>query len=206
MDAIIDLFTKGGIYIFPLILCSIFGLAIFLQKFHILQRKKLLPEEFLSSLYKTVETKGLEEAKSLSASSDSAVARMALAAAQNSGKSKAEMQEAIEAVGKAEAQGLEKYIETLLTISSISTLIGLLGTISGMIKVFAVISEKDIVDPPSLAGGISEALYTTALGLTIAIPALIAYKYTDGKFRELISELEDEGKKILEAFSAKVSL
>ena len=206
MDAIIDLFTKGGIYIFPLILCSIFGLAIFLQKFNTLQRKKLLPEDFLSSLYNTVETKGLEEVKTLCASGDSAVARMALAAAQNSGKSKTDMHEAIETAGKAEAKGLEKYIDTLLAISSISTLIGLLGTISGMIKVFAVISEKDIVDPPSLAGGISEALYTTALGLTIAIPAYIAYKYTDGKFRELISELEDEGKKILEAFSAKVSL
>ncbi len=206
MDAIVDLFTKGGIYIFPLILCSIFGLAIFLQKLHTLQKKKLLPEEFLSSLYKTVETKGLEEAKSLCASSDSAVAKMALVAAHNSGRSKEDMHEAIETAGKNEAQGLEKYIETLLTISSISTLIGLLGTISGMIKVFAVISEKDIVDPPSLAGGISEALYTTALGLTIAIPALIAYKYTDGKFRELISELEEEGKKILEAFSKKASL
>ncbi len=206
MDAITDLFTKGGIYIFPLILCSIFGLAIFLQKFYFLQKKRLLPEEFLSNLYKTVETKGIEEAKSLSASNNSVAARMALAAAQNSGKSKEEMHEAIETVGKAEAKGLEKYIDTLLTISSISTLIGLLGTISGMIKVFAVISEKDIVDPPSLAGGISEALYTTALGLTIAIPALIAYKYTDGKFRELVSELEEEGKKILEAFSVKSSL
>ena len=206
MDAITDLFTKGGIYIFPLILCSIFGLAIFLQKLHILQRKKLLPEEFLSSLYKTVGTKGPEDVKSLCSSNDSAVARIALAAAQNSGKSKAQIQEAVEAAGQNEAQGLQKYIDTLLTISSISTLIGLLGTISGMIKVFAVISEKDIVDPPSLAGGISEALYTTALGLTIAIPALIAYKYTDGRFRELVSELEDEGKKILEAFSVKSSL
>ena len=206
MDVIVDLFTKGGVYIFPLILCSIFGLAIFLQKFHTLQKKKLLPQEFLSSLYEAVKTKGLDETKSLCASNDSAVARIALAAAENSDKSKAEMQEAIETAGKAEAQGLEKYIETLLTISSISTLIGLLGTISGMIKVFAVISEKDIVDPPSLAGGISEALYTTALGLTIAIPALIAYKYTDGKFKELLGSLEDEGKKILEAFSAKTSL
>ena len=206
MDAIVDLFTKGGVYIFPLILCSIFGLAIFLQKFHTLQKKKLLPQEFLSSLYEAVKTKGLDETKSLCASNDSAVARIALAAAENSDKSKAEMQEAIETAGKAEAQGLEKYIEALLTISSISTLIGLLGTISGMIKVFAVISEKDIVDPPSLAGGISEALYTTALGLTIAIPALIAYKYTDGKFKELLGSLEDEGKKILEAFSAKTSL
>ncbi len=206
MDVIVDLFTKGGVYIFPLILCSIFGLAIFLQKFHTLQKKKLLPQEFLSSLYEAVKTKGLDETKSLCASNDSAVARIALAAAENSDKSKAEMQEAIETAGKAEAQGLEKYIETLLTISSISTLIGLLGTISGMIKVFAVISEKDIVDPSSLAGGISEALYTTALGLTIAIPALIAYKYTDGKFKELLGSLEDEGKKILEAFSAKTSL
>jgi len=206
MDAIVDLFARGGIYIFPLIMCSIFGFAVFLQKLYTLQRKKLLPEEFLSNLYNTIETKGVNEVKSLCESDDSAMARIALAAANNSGKPKAEIQEAIETAGKAEAQGLQKYIDSLLTVSSISTLIGLLGTISGMIKVFAVISEKDIVDPPSLAGGISEALYTTALGLTIAIPALIAYKYTDGRFKELISALEEEGKKILEAFSTKTSL
>ncbi len=203
MDAVFDLFSKGGIYIFPLIACSIFGLAIFLQKLYTLQRKKLLPSEFLSNFYAAAEKQNLDEAKSVCESSDSAVAQIALAAVQNAGKSRVEMRESIESAGKAQAQVYGKYINTLLTISSISTLIGLLGTISGMIKVFAVISEKDIVDPPSLAGGISEALYTTALGLTIAIPALVAYKYSDGKFKELISELEEEGKKILELFSEK---
>ena len=203
MDSIADLFAKGGIYIYPLILCSVLGLAILLQKLHVLRRKKVVPPEFVSGFCETLETKGIEEAKSVCRADDSPVARIALAGALSSGKSKDKIREAIEDAGKAEAHVLGKYIETLLTISSISTLIGLLGTISGMIKVFAVISEKDIVDPPSLAGGISEALYTTALGLTVAIPALISYKYSEGKCRELVSLLENEGKKILEVFSEK---
>lgn len=203
VDSIADLFAKGGIYIYPLILCSVLGLAILLQKLHALRLRKVVPPEFVSGFYEALETEGIGEAESVCRTHDSPAARIALAAVASSGKSRDGMREAIEDAGKAEAHVLGRYIETLLTISSISTLIGLLGTISGMIKVFAVISEKDIVDPPSLAGGISEALYTTALGLTVAIPALISYKYSEGKCRELVSALENEGKKILEVFSEK---
>ncbi len=198
MEAIANLFSKGGLYIFPLMLCSIFGLGIFLQKIYTLRRSKLMPPDFLSSFYETIDSGGIDEAKSLCMSNNSMVSKIGLVATVNSNKPKSEIQDSIEEVGKAEAQVLEKNIDTLLTISSVSTLIGLLGTISGMIKVFAVISEKDIVDPPSLAGGISEALYTTALGLTVAIPALIAYKYVNGKFRELAFSLEEEGRRMLE--------
>lgn len=203
MDSISDLFAKGGIYIYPLIVCSVFGAAILLQKLHILRRSKIVPPGFLPKLYDTLETKGLDDAKDLCQMNDSPAARLAVAGIENHGKEKEVLKEALEAAGQTESKSMGKYIDTLLTISSISTLIGLLGTISGMIKVFAVISEKDIVDPPSLAGGISEALYTTALGLTVAIPALISYKYTDGKFKELVEILEDEGRRILEIFSEK---
>ena len=83
-------------------------------------------------------------------------------------------------------------------MSNVSTLLGLLGTIAGMIKIFNVISTKDIVNPPALAGGISEALYTTALGLTVAIPAFIAYKFLSGRYEELITSLEHETNRITE--------
>lgn len=203
MDSISDLFAKGGIYIYPLIACSVFGTAILLQKLHILRRSKIVPPGFLSNLYDTLETKGLDDAKDLCRTNDSPAARLAVAGIENHAKEKEVLREVLEAAGQAESKSMGRYIDTLLTISSISTLIGLLGTISGMIKVFAVISEKDIVDPPSLAGGISEALYTTALGLTVAIPALISYKYIDGKFKELVAMLEDEGRRILEIFSER---
>ena len=100
--------------------------------------------------------------------------------------------------GRKEAQALGRYIVGLGAISNASTLLGLLGTISGMIKIFQVISEQPIVNPPSLAGGISEALYTTAFGLLVAIPAFIAYKYTLGKADGLISDMEQEGRRIME--------
>ena len=107
----------------------------------------------------------------------------------------------MEGAGRREALELGRYIEGLGAISNASTLLGLLGTISGMIKIFSVISENTIVDPASLAGGISEALYTTAFGLLVAIPAFIAYKYLIGRSEEFVNELEDEGRRIIEEMS-----
>ena len=107
----------------------------------------------------------------------------------------------MEGAGRREAGELSRYIEGLATISNVSTLLGLLGTISGMIKIFSVISENTIVDPSSLAGGISEALYTTAFGLLVAIPAFIAYKYLVGRSDEFVNELEDESRRIMEEMS-----
>ena len=103
-----------------------------------------------------------------------------------------------EEAGRKESLELLRYVEGLGTISNVSTLLGLLGTISGMIKIFKVIADKPIVNPPELAGGISEALYTTAFGLLVAIPAFIAYKYLIGRADELISLMEEEGRKIME--------
>jgi biopolymer transport protein ExbB len=140
----------------------------------------------------------MPEATVISRTNGSSVARIALAAIENSNKPKEELKEEIEVVGRKEAQELGRYIEGLGAISNVSTLLGLLGTISGMIKIFKVISEQTIVNPPSLAGGISEALYTTAFGLLVAIPAYIAYKYTLGKADNLISEMEEEGRRIME--------
>ena len=117
MDSIADLFAKGGIYIYPLILCSVLGLAILLQKLHALRRNKVLPPEFVSDFYDALETKGIEEAKSVCGTSDSPVARIALAGAASSGKPREKIREAIEDAGKAEAHVLGRYIETLLTIS-----------------------------------------------------------------------------------------
>lgn len=128
----------------------------------------------------------------LSRTNGASIARIALTALENSNKNKEELKEEIEAAGRKEAQELGRYIEGLGAISNASTLLGLLGTISGMIKIFKVISEQTIVNPPSLAAGISEALYTTAFGLLVAIPAYIAYKYTSGKADGFISDMEEE--------------
>ncbi len=195
---VFELIQKGGFFVYPIILCSIVGLAIFLQKMWVLQSKNIIPEVFLEQLYRFLSQGKLGEAEVYARANNSSISRVALAALENSDKPKEELREEIEEAGRKETLELMRYAEGLGTISNVSTLLGLLGTISGMIKIFRVIADKPIVNPPELAGGISEALYTTAFGLLVAIPAFIAYKYVVGRADELISLMEEEGRKTME--------
>lgn len=197
-SSFLEFVRKGGFFIYPIILCSVVGLAIFLQKIWILRPKKIIPEQFLSTLYDLISQGKFGDARIFSRANESPIARIASTALEYYDRPKDELKEKIEESGRKEANDLSRYIEGLGAISNVSTLLGLLGTISGMIKIFRVIAEQPIVNPPSLAGGISEALYTTALGLLVAIPAFIAYKYTSGKAGEITADMEDEGVSIME--------
>jgi len=108
------------------------------------------------------------------------------------------IKEKIEEVGRREAASLERYINVIGTIAGVSPLLGLLGTVSGMIKSFNIISLQGVADPASLAGGISEALITTAAGLSVAIPSLMFYRYFRGKVEELVVIMEQEAIKLVE--------
>lgn len=197
-SSFLEFVRKGGFFIYPILLCSVVGLAIFLQKIWILRPKKIIPEQFLITLYELISQGKFGDARVLSRANESPIARIASTALEYHDRPKDELKEKIEESGRKEATDLSRYIEGLGAISNVSTLLGLLGTISGMIKIFRVIAEQPIVNPPSLAGGISEALYTTALGLLVAIPAFIAYKYTSGKAGEITADMEDEGMSIME--------
>lgn len=198
---IIEIIRKAGIFVYPILLCSIVALSIFLQKMWIMRTNKILPGFFLERLYLYLSKNKFSEALNLASLNNSSIARIAYSALQKNGSSKEQIKESMEGAGRREALELGRYIEGLGAISNASTLLGLLGTISGMIKIFGVISENTIVDPASLAGGISEALYTTAFGLLVAIPAFIAYKYLIGRSEEFVNELEDEGRRIMEEMS-----
>jgi biopolymer transport protein ExbB len=195
---VFELIQKGGFFVYPIILCSIVGLAIFLQKMWVLRSKNIIPEVFLEQLYRFLSQGKLGEAEVYARANNSSISRVALVALENADRPNEELREEIEEAGRKETLELMRYSEGLGTISNVSTLLGLLGTISGMIKIFRVIADKPIVNPPELAGGISEALYTTAFGLLVAIPAFIAYKYVVGRADELISIMEEEGRKIME--------
>ena len=108
------------------------------------------------------------------------------------------MKESIEEVGRHVAHDLERFLNTLGTIASITPLLGLLGTVIGMIKVFTVITAQGVGDPAVLAEGISEALITTAAGLTVAIPSLMFYRFFRGRVDELIVSMEQEALKMIE--------
>ena len=109
------------------------------------------------------------------------------------------MKEGVEDVGRHVVHELERYLNALGTIASVTPLLGLLGTVIGMIKVFTVITVQGIGDPGVLAGGISEALITTAAGLTVAIPSLMFHRYFRGRIDELVVTMEQEALKMLEA-------
>lgn len=194
--------NKGGIFIYPIIICSIFGLAIFFQKMWYLRNSKVVPVEFLDRFYRLLNENRFDEARSICRENGSSIAKIGDTALEYAFSHNEQIEDRIEETGQKETLELGRYIEALGAVSNVSTLLGLLGTIAGMIKIFNVISTQDIVNPPALAGGISEALYTTAFGLTVAIPAFIAYKYVSGRYEELITILEQEANRITEFFKS----
>lgn len=175
----------------PILLCSILSLSIFLERLWVLQKKRVIPPRFIVEVEHLLRSEKISDAINLCKGTNSPISRILLNGIKNFGKKREEIKEIIEEVGKREVAYLDKHVETLSTIASISTLLGLLGTIAGMIKTFGVISLQEVVNPSMLAGGISEALYTTSAGLSVAIPTLVFYRYISGKSDSLILEMEE---------------
>ena len=194
---IVSLLSKGGFFVYPILLCSVVALAIFLKKFFLIQEKKVLPEFFLNKLQSYLSACEVSNAIALCKSNKSSFAKIALAILSNHNLSKVEIEKVAEDEGSRQIFILSQSNELLGSLSNISTLLGLLGTISGMITVFQVISTQTVVDPPTLAGGISEALYTTAFGLIVAIPTFIGYKFINNKVLEISNKLQTESDKLI---------
>lgn len=192
-----EILDKSGVFFYPIAACSVIGTGLFLEKLYQLRNSKVVPETLVARVVDLIgrgETKG---AKAVCDVSGTAVARVALSAieAETEGERKSAADRSLEN----ESLDLYSHIEMVGAISSVSTLLGLLGTISGMINIFGAISLDVDVDPASLAGGISEALYTTAMGLCVAIPTFIAHKYLVGKYESVMLELEQSTEDIIKA-------
>ena len=186
-----ELFLKGGILMYPIALGSIIAVGIFLERTWVLRRRRVLPRDFLIEVEDLVMRRKRPEAINLCKRDNSSIAHVIRVGIENYGKKRDVIKEKIEEVGRREAASLERYINVIGTIASISPLLGLLGTVSGMIKSFNIISIQGVADPASLAGGISEALITTAAGLVVAIPTYVIYRYLMNKADALILEMEE---------------
>ncbi|HIE07644.1 MAG TPA: MotA/TolQ/ExbB proton channel family protein, partial [Desulfarculaceae bacterium] len=167
---------KGGYLMYPIILCSILTLAILFERLFALRRSRIIPEKFIIEVSDLVRQQRMEDALTQCRLNDSSISRILMAGISRYQRSRQQVKEAIEDIGRLEAANLERYLAILGTIAGIAPLLGLLGTVTGMIKAFSVISHAGIGNPQMLAGGISEALITTAAGLTVAIPAFVFYK------------------------------
>lgn len=194
----IDFFIKGGIFMYPILLCSITALAISLERSWNLRHSRVIPLDFVRELEALVRKGNIPEAIMRCQVNKSSIAAILLVGIKNFGKRRETIKEYLEEAGRQESASLERFLEGLGTIAGVSTLLGLLGTISGMISIFSVISTQTAVNPAALAGGISEALVTTYAGLTVAIPTIILYKYLQSKANTLILEMEEHSVRLVE--------
>jgi len=195
---VLELVKAGGWLMLPIITCSIVALAIIIERLWSLQVRRVLPKNLVAQVWRWDKIHQLndEHLKELQASSP--LGSVLAAGIANRKQDRVVMKESIEDTGRHVVHELERYLNTLGTIAAITPLLGLLGTVVGMIQVFATITTIGVGNPGALAGGISQALITTAAGMSVAIPTLMFYRYFRGKVRMLVLRMEQEAMGMVE--------
>lgn len=194
-------FINGGPVMWPILLCSVIALAIFLERIITLRKPKVIPKDLAQTIDELVSQKKMGEAEILCKQNQSAFSKIVLTAIKHNGKKRDQIKENVKESGKKESLELAKNINALATIAHISPLLGLLGTVLGMLQVFSVITEKGVGNAQSLAGGISQALITTVAGLIVAIPTVVAYRYLNAKVKAFVTEIEEYSLKMIDQLS-----
>ena len=170
-----ELIQKGGIVMYPIILLSVIALAVFLERLISLRKEKYVPKAFYEQLVSLLKKRNINEAVEVCKVNKSALARISETIITNTDLPLSRLLEVAEESGRSEASKLDKFLPSLQTIVAIAPLLGLLGTVLGMIKIFDVIALQGTGSAEALSSGIAEALLTTAAGLVVAIPAQIFY-------------------------------
>jgi biopolymer transport protein ExbB len=194
-----EIVKSGGIFMVPIVLASIVALGIFWERMLTLKKQRVLPVELSEKVWRWVESDQLQEKHIAALAQSSPLGQVLAAGLSNRDRDRAIVKEAVEDTGRHVIHELERYINALGTIASIGPLLGLLGTVSGMIRTFTDISSAGVGNPQVLAGGISEALICTASGLIVAIPATIGYRYLRGRVETLVVAVEKEAMKLVQA-------
>ncbi len=174
----------------PIIICSIAAVGILLERLWTLQRKRVLPQELIKKVSDLAEKNQVTPKVIEALEKNSPLGRVLAAALANRHRGRDIMMERVQDTGRHVVHELERFLHSLGTIASISPLLGLLGTVSGIIAAFNAVMLGGMGDPSKLAGGISQALITTAAGLSVAIPSLIAYRYLRGKVERIVVDME----------------
>ena len=196
-----EIIVAGGPVMAPIILCSVVAVAIVVERLWTLQRKRVIPRELTDRVWKLVETRTLNDGHIEALARNSPLGRVLAAGLANRNHGREIMKEVIEDTGRHVVHELERFLNTLGTIAAMSPLLGLLGTVTGMIAAFNAITKAGVGDPRALSGGIGEALITTAAGLIVAIPALFAYRYLRGVVDALVVDMEKEATRLVQAFA-----
>jgi biopolymer transport protein ExbB len=193
-----EFLAKGGVLMIPIGVASVLALAIFLERLWSLQRTRVLPVDFIERIRALVADGRADSAVEACHENRSSLARVFCVALAHRGEPRDAIKGEVEEVGRHEAADLSRYQTALATIAAISPLMGLLGTVMGMIRVFQKVTEQGVGDPRILASGIWEALITTAAGLTVAIPVYVGYRYVVSRTDRLVLALERETLELIE--------
>ncbi|GAB4172658.1 MAG: hypothetical protein Kow00108_07370 [Calditrichia bacterium] len=199
---ILEILAKGGWVIIFIGIASLVGLGIFIERMIVLRKAKINYSTFLMKLNHLLSKKNIKEALFLCSETPGPIPKVMEKGIRMVGRSKEDIKEALEAAGSAEIFQLEKGLSVLGTIAGVAPLLGFLGTVTGMITAFMKIEELGgNVNATVLAGGIWEALITTAAGLMVGIPAMIAYNYLVNKVKHFVHGIEQSSQELLETLS-----
>lgn len=196
----IELVTRGGPVMIAILACSVAALAIILERLFLLRATKKRMDSFAARVQGILQYGHLEEVEKTCQAHPNPMARIIVAGLTKLGEGDARIQEAIQVAGQREAQRLERNMTGLATIVSGAPLLGFLGTVLGMIEAFRQIEMLGgNVNASVLAGGIWQAMLTTAAGLTVAVPTLFAHNYIGSKIHALVSDLETGSQTVLDS-------
>lgn len=198
-----EVIKSGGWMMLPIILCSIGAMGIIAERLWTLQKKKILPPELVPQVWNLFREQKLDKMALHRLKTSSPLGCILAAGLANIDHGREVMKECIEEAGRQVVHDLDRFLNALGTIASIAPLLGLLGTVLGMIEVFSGIMVNGVGDPNALAGGISVALITTAAGLTVAIPSLIFYRYFERLVDEYVVDMEEEALKLIEVLNGE---
>lgn len=196
----LEIVQSGGWLMVPILLCSIIAAAISVERLWTLQRSRITPKNLLSQVWGAMKNKEMDQQKLRELRASSPLGQVLAAGIGNRQRGREVMKEAMEEVASQVSHDLERYLTSLGVIASISPLLGLLGTVVGMIKVFTALMLEGAGNANVLAGGISQALITTAAGLSVAIPALMFHRFFLRRVDELMVIMEQEAVKLVEMF------
>ena len=194
----LEIILAGGWMMVPILLCSTFAVAIVIERFWTLRKRKVTPDGLATTVEDWATKHELDGRHLEELRTSSPLGRVYAAALRNRKRSRELIKEAVEDTGRHVVHDLERFLNTLGTIAGITPLLGLLGTVIGMIKVFSAIMVSGVGDANVLAGGISEALITTAAGLTVAIPSFFFYRFFSGLVSEYVIDMEEKAIKLIE--------
>ena len=194
----LEFVNAGGWMMLPILFCSVIATALVVERFWSLQKRRITPDNLVAQVWQWAHAGVLDDKRIQALRDGSPLGRVLAAGLVNRDHDRMVMKDSIEEVGRHVIYELSRYLNTLGTIASIAPLLGLLGTVIGMIKVFAVITAQGVGDASVLAGGISEALVTTAAGLSVAIPTLMFYRYFLGRVEGFVVAMEQEALKLVE--------